>query len=145
MPFASVVQHSKVSKVKLDTSGGVLTDISDAVDKVEFDETLEQGDITTFGATSKQWLAGYADGKVSMGGPWSRSQHSHFAAVKSAFVAGTLASVSLEYGPEGTDTGDIKKTCEVILTDYKVSSASKDPVRWEAEFMITGTVTETVY
>lgn len=145
MPFASTVPHSKLSIVKLDTSGGVLTDISDACDTVDGEETLELGEITTFGATSKQWLAGYADGKFSMGGPWSRSLHSHMAAIKTAFKAGTISSVSLEYGPEGADSGDIKQSCEVILVSYKKSSKSKDPVRWEAEFQITGAVSEGTY
>lgn len=145
MPFASATIHSKLSIVKLDTSGGVLTDISDACDKCDGDETLELGEVTTFGATSKQWLAGFADGKFSIGGPWSRALHQHFAALKTAFRDGTISSASFEYGPEGATAGDIKQTCEVILVSYKKTSASKDPVRWEAEFQITGPVTETTY
>lgn len=145
MPFASAVQHSKLSVVKLDTSGGVLTDISDACDKCDFEQTLEQGDITTFGSQFKQWLAGYSDGKVSIGGPWSRNLHTHMTALQDAFIAGTITTASFEYGPEGTTAGDAKKTCELIMTTYKTTSASKDPVRWEAEFMMSGTVTSTTY
>jgi hypothetical protein len=145
MAIATVVQHSKLSKVKLDSSGGVLTDISDAVDKVSFSQSLEQGEITTFGSNFKQWLAGYSDGKIKMSGPWSRGLDQFMTALQTAFINGTIASASLEYGPEGTDAGDVKKACEVILTDYNGDSASKDPVKWDAEFMITGAVTIGTY
>jgi hypothetical protein len=145
MPFASATIHSKLSKVKLDTSGGTLTDISDAVDKCDGDESLELGEVTTFGATSKAWLAGFADGKFSIGGPWSRALHTHMSALKTAFRNGTINSASFEYGPEGVDVGDIKQTCEVILVSYKKTSSVKDPVRWESEFQITGDVTEGTY
>jgi hypothetical protein len=145
MSFASTVIHSKLSVVKLDTAAGALTDISDAVDKLNWEQSLEQGDITTFGSSFKQWLPGYSDGKVSMSGPWSRALHVHMTALQDAFIAGTVSAVTLEYGPEGADSGDSKKSSEVIMTSYKTDSASKDPVKWEAEFMTTGTVTTSTY
>lgn len=145
MPFASATIHSKLSRFKLDTAAGALTDISDAVDSVDGEETLELSEVTTFGATSKAWLAGFADGKFSASGPWSRTMHSHLAAIKTALRDGTIASSTVEYGPEGTDTGDIKQSCEVILTSFKKNSKSKDAVKWEAEFQITGPVTEGTY
>jgi hypothetical protein len=145
MPIATASIHSKLSKVKLDTSGGSLTDISDSVDKCDGDEMLELAETTTFGATSKAYIAGFADGKFSIGGPWSRGQHNHFSALKTAFRDGTITSASFEYGPEGVDSGDIKQSCEVVLVSYKKTSSIKDPVRWEAEFQITGPVTEGTY
>ncbi len=145
MPFSSTFIHSKLSKCKLDTFGGVLTDISDSVDSVDMPEDLELADTTTFGATSKTYIVGFADSKVTIGGPWSRSQHTHFSALKTGFRDGTIASASFEYGPEGVDVGDIKVTCEIVMTSYKKMSSIKDPVKWEAEFQVTGPVTETTY
>lgn len=145
MPFSSTLIHSKLSKVKLDTAGGTLTDISDSVDKCDSDEELDLLDVTTFGAVFKAWLAGFGDGKFKIGGPWSRSQHNHFAALKTAFVNGTIASATFEYGSEGTDAGDIKQSAETILVNYKKTSSVKEAVRWEAEFQITGGITEGNY
>jgi hypothetical protein len=142
---ASAFIHSKLSKVKLDTAGNVLTDISDSVDSIDFPEELELVETTTFGSTSKTYLVGFADGKVSMGGSWNRTLHTMLAALKAAFRDGTITSASLEYGPEGTDTGDIKITCEVVMTSFKKTSAAKDQVKWECEFQITGAVTEGTY
>lgn len=142
---ASAFTHSKLSKVKLDNAAGALTDISDSCDSIDFPEELELVETTTFGSSSKTYLVGFADGKVSTGGSWNRTLHTMLAALKAAFRDGTITSASLEYGPEGTDSGDIKITCEVVMTSYKKTSAAKDQVKWEAEFQITGAVTETTY
>lgn len=142
---ASAFIHSKLSKISLDTAGNVLTDISDSCDSVDFPEDLELVETTPFGSTSKTYLVGYADGKVSLGGSWNRTLHTHLSALKAAFRDGTITSASVQYGPEGTDVGDIKITCEVVMTSYKKNSAVKDQVKWEAEFQITGAVTESTF
>lgn len=142
---ASAFIHSKLSKIKIDNAAGALTDISDSVDDVGFPEELDLVETTTFGATSKTYLVGFADGKVTVAGNWNRTLHTHLSAVKAAFRDGTLASVSVEYGPEGTDSGDIKITCEAVMVNYEKSSAVKDQVKFSADFQITGAVTETTY
>lgn len=142
---ASTFIHSKLSKISIDTAGGVLTDISDSTDSVEFPEDLDLVETTPFGSTSKTYLVGFADGKVTVGGSWNRTLHTQMAALKAAFRDGTIASASVQYGPEGTDTGDIKITCEAVMVNYKKNSAVKDQVKWEAEFQITGPVTEATF
>lgn len=137
--------HSKLTVVKLDSSVGVLTDISSYCNKSGFPEKLDLDDVTTFGNTSKQWLAGFADGDVDLGGPWTRTAHTFFSAIKTAFRDGTVSSVSFEYAPEGTSAGSIKETCELIMTDFDVMSDVKGPVEWTAKFKVTGAVTETTY
>lgn len=142
---ASAFIHSKLSKIKLDTAGGVLTDISDSVDEVGFPEELELVETTTFGSTSKTYLVGFADGKITLSGNWNRTLHGHLSALKAAFRDGTIASASVEYGPEGTDSGDIKVTCEVVMVNYEKTSAVKDQVKFSSELQITGAVSETTY
>ncbi len=142
---ASAFIHSKLSKIKIDSSVGLLTDISDSVDSIDMPEDLELVETTTFGATSKTYIVGFADGKLTVGGSWNRTLHTFLGLIKTGFRAGTLASVSVEYGPEGVDTGDTKITFEAVMVSYKKNSAVKDQVKWEAEFQITGAVTETVY
>ena len=142
---ASAFIHSKLPKVFLDTAGGVLTEISDSCDECSVPEDLELVETTTFTRTSKTYLVGFADGKVSLGGPWNRTLHAQLAALKAAFRDGTIDSASFEYAPEGNSAGDTKVTAEVVMTSYEKSSSAKDPVKWSAEFQITGAVTETTY
>jgi hypothetical protein len=137
--------HSKLTVVKLDTSGGVLTDISTYCREVQMPRELDLLNVTTFGATSKAFLSGFADGTVTMSGPWTRAQDQMFTAIFDAFRAGTLASVSFEYGPEGADTGDVKHSCELIMTSYEPGSDVEQEVEWSAEFQVTGAITSGTY
>lgn len=133
--------HGKLTVVKLDTAGGVLTDISTYCNEVKMPRELDIHNVTTFGVTSKQKLVGFADGKVSLKGPWTRAQDQMFTAIYDAFRAGTLASVSFEYHPEGADSGDVKHSCELIMTSYEPGSEAESPVEWSADFEVTGTLT----
>lgn len=138
--------HSKLSVVKLDTSGGVLTDISTYCNAMEVPRELDLLDVTTFGATSKQYLTGFADGTVTMGGPWTRALDNHMSPIFAAFKAGTLASVSVEYGPEGSDSGDVKYSGELVMTSYSGATADVGSAQeWEAEFQVTGDITVSTY
>ncbi len=135
--------HSKLTVVKLDTAGGVLTDVSTYCRQASLPRELDLLDVTTFGATSKQYLLGFADATVSLSGPWTRAQDQMFTAIYDAFRAGTLASVSFEYHPEGTDSGDVKHTCELVMTSYEPGSSVEQEIEWSAEFQVTGAVTST--
>lgn len=143
MPLSAI--HSKLSVVKLDTAGGVLTDISVYCNSVEFGQELDLLDITAFGATSKAYLLGFADATFTLEGFWDRTIDVQLAALYDAFRAGTLASATFEYGPEGTTAGDKKYTGECVMTSYSKSSAIEDPVTFTAEFQVTGAVTDTTY
>jgi hypothetical protein len=141
--------HSKLSVVKLqeaDTSAGDLTVISTYCNKFEQPRELDLLDVTTFGATSKQYLSGFADGTVTMGGPWTRALDGIMSPLFAAFKAGTISSVAFEYGPEGADSGDVKYTGNIIMTNYSGPVADAGNAQeWEAEFQVTGDVSVTTY
>jgi hypothetical protein len=67
------------------------------------------------------------------------------AAIYAAFRAGTLASVSFEYGPEGGDSGDVKRSGELIMTSLEGGSEIEDPASWSAEFRVSGAITDSTY
>jgi hypothetical protein len=133
--------HSKLSVVKLDTAGGVLTDISQYTNSVSFPMGIAEVPTTCFGATAHTYIAGFSESTVSMSGNWDRTFDAMMSAIYAAFQAGTLASVSFEYHPEGTDTGDRKYTCELVMTSWEPGSEIEDPVTWSAEFRVSGTIT----
>jgi hypothetical protein len=139
------VVHSKLTIVKMDTSAGALTDISTYCREISLPLELDLLDITTFGATAKQWLPGFADATISLSGPWSRESDAFFAPIYAAFQAGSLTSVSFEYGPEGGDSSDRKYLGEAIMTSYEPGSNVDNEVEWSAEFQVTGSVTLTTY
>lgn len=140
------VAHSKLSVVTLDTSGGTPTTISTYCNSIELPQELDEVDVTTFGATDRQYISGFSSGTCSMGGPWSRELDNHMAPIYAAMKAGTLASVTLTYGPEGSDTGDVKYSCELTKMSWSGPKAGIDNAQeWTAEWRITGAVTVSTY
>jgi hypothetical protein len=138
---ASAKIHSKLTVFKLDTAGGVLTDISDSCSEVNFPEEMEEVQCTTFGATARAYLAGFAEGTIEASGHWNRTLDGHLSALFAAFKAGTITSASFEYGPEGSDSGDVKKSGELVLLSYEKGSSIDDPVSFSISGRVTGDVT----
>jgi hypothetical protein len=139
--------HSKLAVVKLDNAGGTLTTISTYCNSCMPKRKMDLSKVTTFGAgAAHEWLAGFVDGEVELKGPWTRTADNFFSPLFTAFQNGTITSASWEYGPEGTDVGDVKYTAELIFTDYDAPDAKiEDPVEWSATFKITGVCTVGAY
>lgn len=141
-----MASHSKLAVVKVDNSSGALTDISTYCNQFDIKRKLDQKDVTTFGATSRAWLAGFADADVDLGGPWSRASDNFWSPIIAGFEDGTITSISFEYGPEGADTGDVKYTGELVMSDAPTPMAKvDDPVEWKGSFKVTGGVTVSAY
>ena len=129
-------RHGKSTSLKVDNSGGSLTDISDTLTDVSFPETIETAETTSFGSNSKTYIVGLKDATISISGNFDATVDAHLAG-----IAGQAATVSFEYGPEGTTSTFVKYTGEAILTSYEKSGAVGDVVTYSAEFQVTGAVT----
>lgn len=131
-------RHGKNASFKLDNSGGTLTDISAYCDEVSLPRTIETAETTTFGVSggSKTYVTGLNDSTISVSGKWDSTLDAHLAG-----VLGQEASLSFEYGPEGTTSTRIKFTGECIMTSFEVGSPVGDVVSFSAEFQVTGPVT----
>ncbi len=138
--------HSKLAKVKVGTAGTptVVADISSYCNKFDIPNELKETEVTTFGDTRERFIAGYASGMASMGGPWSRALDNHMSALYAAFQAGTITEVNYEYGPEGTDTSDVKQSGTMVLTKYSgAKAATGNALEWDAEFRLNSLTTAT--
>jgi predicted secreted protein len=128
--------HGKSTSFKLDNAGGTLTDISNTLTDVGFPESIETAETTSFGSSAKTYIVGLTDATVSLSGNFDATVDAHIAG-----VLGQSATLSFEYGPEGTTTGQVKYTGEAILTSYEKSGAVGDVVTYSAELQVTGAVT----
>lgn len=133
-------KHGKNAVFKVDNSGGTLTNISTYLNNVSFPRSVETGETTSFGNSAKTYIVGLSDSTVSVDGTWDATVDAHLAA-----VLGQDASLSFEYGPEGSGSGAVKFTGECYLTSYETSSPVADVVKFTAEFQVTGTVTRGTY
>jgi hypothetical protein len=133
-------RHGKSTVFKVDNSGGTLTDISNTLTDVSFPQTIETAETTSFGSSAKTYIVGLSDSSLSVSGNFDATVDAHLAA-----ITGQAATVSFEYGPEGSTAGQVKYTGECIMTSYEKSGAVGDVVTYSAEFQVTGAVTRGTY
>lgn len=129
-------RHGKNASFKVDNSGGTLTNISDTLNSVTFPREIETLETTSFGSSTRSYVVGFSDATISIEGSFDATVDAHLAG-----ILGQEASVSFEYGPEGTTNGLVKYTGEAFMTSYETSAGIGDIVSYSAEFQVTGAIT----
>lgn len=125
---------------RLDNSGGTLTDISTQCTMVDLSNDVESFDVTAFQSGSKEYLVGFSDGKFSVEGFFDGTINAHLMGIK-----GQEATVSFQWGPEGSATGKPKFTGECFLTNYKPASAVNAPNKFSLALQVSGDITVGTY
>lgn len=129
-------RHGKSTVFKVDNNAGSLTDISNTLTDVSFPRSVDTAETSVFGDSAKTYIVGLSDATLSVSGNYDATVDAHLAA-----VLGQAATLSFEYGPEGSTSTFIKYSGECILTSYEKSGAIGDVVTYSAEFQVTGAVT----
>ena len=138
-------RHGKNTNFQLDNAAGTLVDLSTYINEVSFPREVETGETTAFGSSAKSYIVGLSDSSLSVSGMYDATIDAQIVAVIAALDAGTLATASFVYGPEGSTSTRIKFTGECIVTSYEVSSAVGDVVSFSLDLQTTGAVTRTTY
>ena len=133
-------RHGKAASFKVDNAAGSLTDISNTLTDVSFQQSEDTAETSTFGSSAKSYVVGLTDSTLSVSGNFDATVDAHLAG-----ILGQAASVSFEYGPEGSTAGYVKYTGEAYLTSYEKSGAIGDVVSYSAEFQVTGAITRGTY
>jgi hypothetical protein len=133
-------RHGKSTVFKVDNAAGSLTDISNTLTDVGFPQTVDTAETSTFGTSAKSYVVGLTDSSLSVSGNFDATVDAHLAG-----ILGQSASVSFEYGPEGSTAGFVKYTGEALMTSYEKSGAIGDVVSYSAEFQVTGAITRGTY
>lgn len=101
------------SVVKLDNAAGSLTAIQTYLRNFNSSLTHEPGDASTMGTKSAGRLSGIDDMDFDGDGLW-------LAAFDAILNAALGEQKSLEDSPEGTSSGAVKYSAEVIVTEYEI-------------------------
>lgn len=122
--------HGKDTTFSIDNSAAAPTDISEYCDSVDFPAlSADTEEVSTFGATSKSYIAGLLGGTISISGPWD--------ATPDAVLFGIVGKTgTFSYKPGG---GVVTYSGECICTSYQISSPM-GKVTFSASFTITGDV-----
>lgn len=138
----------RLGVLKLDNGAGSLTDISAYCNKVDAPFTITLGDTTTFGATAETEIPVIKNGdKITFSGLLDPTPHTQLGTIYNnggGLTTGN-ASLSFEYGPMGSTTGNPKFTGECFLSSYKLSTDVKGVVSFDGEITVTAGATSTVY
>lgn len=115
------------------------TDISSYTDSCSLDRQIDTAETTSFGDDDRTYIAGLRGSSFSASGHWDPTGDGVLIGADDGAV------VAWEYGPEGSDTGDIKYSGNALITSYNQSSGVGDKVAWSANFQVTGSVTRGTY
>ncbi len=133
-------RHGKNSVFKVDNSAGTLTDISNVLNNVSMPREIETVETTSFGSSYRTYVVGFQNATISVEGTWDATVDAHLAG-----ILGQDATVSFEYGPEGSSAGYIKYTGEAYVTSYETSGAVGEVVTFSAELQVSGAITRGTY
>lgn len=135
--------HGKDSYFSIeDSAASTLRNISPHVTSVNFDQSNDTHDNTTFGAEGHTFAGGLTNGKITVAGLWDKTASTGSDTVFQSLVGLDAVTVGFEYGPEGNGSGSVKYSGECILESYNQSAPVADLVTFQAVLQISGSVTK---
>jgi hypothetical protein len=133
-------EHGKITVFKIDNSGGTLTDISAYCSNVDFSRDVDTPETTTFGNDDRTYIAGLRGATIAVTGFWDATLDNTLQG-----VIGQAATLTFEYGPQGSSSGAVRYTGECIMTNYSPGSPVDGVASFSVDFQITGAVTRNTY
>jgi hypothetical protein len=133
--------HGKNAYIQLDNSAGTLVDLSSITNEISFSIAIDTAETSVFGTNAKQYITGQNDATISLTGLFDATSATVIEGTIDALIAGTIASATLVFGPEGSAAGKKKYTQETIVTSYEIGAPVGDVVSLSVEFQRTGATT----
>lgn len=131
----------KTAYIALDNVAGSPVDVSAYADSFDFPQPVDQLDTTTFGDSAKDMIPGLTDGGVvNVSGPLDVALGTFIASLKAAQAAGSTTS-TVQFGPGGSVSGQIKVSAECYISAYNISVGVGGRVEYSASLQVTGAVT----
>lgn len=130
---------------KMDTQGGVLTDISAYVESVDgLPIDVELGEYAGGGSSGYNHLRGLQKGTVKLGCIFDDASNSAWDIIKD--YKSDTTTRSIEFGPAGSTSGFAKVTAEVVITKVSLPAKTTDGVvKFTVEAVIDGVDTITTW
>ena len=131
---------SKVSKFRIDDTGGTLRDLSAYITEVRgLPEQRALNEVTALGDSGARFIPGLEDVTVRLSGLFDDTATSGPDAVLGPLRTHASA-VDFEYGPEGSSTGDVKYSGTCWVVSYDLRSRVGNLVEWSATLQVENIV-----
>lgn len=115
--------HGKGANFQMDNAAGTPVDYSAIVSDAKIAIKVDTADTSHFGSNSKTYITGQNDATSTVTGLFDRATLSTIQLALAALLAGTIPSLTVQMGPEGTVTGSTKITQEMIISDLEVGAS----------------------
>lgn len=141
-------QHGRKSFFSIEDMSSTARDLSSFLRDISFPTTLDTPETTAFGSTSKSYVVGLKDSRISVSGMYDPTATTGPDEVLDAIFGeerpSSGASSALEgfgfvYGPYG-ETG-VTYEGRAHLVNFQISGSVADMVGISADFQVTGAVT----
>lgn len=131
--------------ILLDNVAGSPVNISAYSDAFSFPNPTETVEVSVHGTNSKAFIPGLTGGGApSMSGPLDVALGTFVAALSAAHAAGS-ASSTITYSPGGSVAGQFKRSAEVYLTAFDVSSGVSGRAEYSVSLQVTGATTDSTW
>lgn len=130
--------HGKNSYFALGSAGTETTtvDISSYLDSIDFPETVETADTTTFGKDSRTYIVGLKDTTISLSGNFDPTVDAQLAG-----ALGNATALDFDYSPQGNNSGDVIYSGSAFITSYSLGDPVDDKITFSCDLQVTGDVT----
>jgi len=131
--------HGKSAVVKVADNTATLRDVSNVLGSSSLARQVDSAEVTTFGNSDKQYIAGLRDTTIPFDGFADTTVDGYFAG-----ILGWSTPVAWELYPAGSVTGAPKYSGSAILTRYESRPDVGDAVKITGEMQVTGLITRAV-
>ncbi len=109
--------------------------------EVDWNQTADKHDVTTFGASAHAYQGGLLDGTATLKGIYDGGMSGPGLTIRP--LIGTV--VPLVYEPEGIATGKPVHTVNVLVTSYDETAPVADMIKWTCQLQFSGAVADTTH
>lgn len=138
--MAPSFRSAKNSFFSITSATGGTVNLSSGLDDASLERVVNALDVTTFGDSDKNYIAGLRDATLSLSG--------HFASTYELFLSAMLGASTNPnwiYGPESTANNRRKVSGAAVLTNYTVGGSVDDKVSMSLTVQCSGAITASTF
>lgn len=114
-------------------------DLSAFGTEIDWTQTADKHDVTTFGASAHAYFGGLLDGTATIKGIYDSGTSGPGKTIRP--LIGT--TTTLVYEPEGIAAGKPVHTVTVLVTSFEETAPVADMIKWTCQLQFSGAVADT--
>lgn len=117
------------------------TELTDYCNTQDLQMAIDKLESTHFGSTGKEYVQGYGDYSIGLGGDFAMAIDDEFGA---DVIAGAGDKTTVITISDGTETVTYTWTTASSVENYNISAATGQLIQWTADLMLSGAPSRSV-